>query len=123
MIRRLADQQQVTVLLSSHLLHQVQAVCDRVAYLRQRVVVVAQGTPADLASRSRGPEEVEVVTPSGEHIRIAPSTTEIVHAVSSRPVARQFHDRGRPGSDEGTVNALVVGGVEIDAVSAGFRRS
>jgi len=31
MIRNLADHQQVTVLLSSHLLHQVQAVCDRVA--------------------------------------------------------------------------------------------
>ena len=59
LIRRLADERGVTVLLSSHLLHQVQAVCDRVAiFISGRVV--AAGTPVELAATRSGPEIVEV---------------------------------------------------------------
>ena len=59
LIRSLADDHGVTILLSSHLLHQVQAVCDRVAIF-VRGTVVAQGAPHELATESKGPEEVEV---------------------------------------------------------------
>lgn len=49
LIQRLAKEEGVTVLLASHLLHQVQAVCDRVAIF-VRGKVIAQGTPHDLAA-------------------------------------------------------------------------
>ncbi|HEX2153676.1 MAG TPA: ABC transporter ATP-binding protein [Acidimicrobiia bacterium] len=58
LIRSLATDSGVTVLLSSHLLHQVQAVCDRVAiFVNGRVV--AQGRPHELASQQDGPIRVE----------------------------------------------------------------
>ena len=58
LIRRLAERG-VTVLLSSHLLHQVQAVCDRVAiFISGRIV--AAGTPGELAASRSGPETIEV---------------------------------------------------------------
>jgi ABC-2 type transport system ATP-binding protein len=49
LIQRLAKEEGVTVLLASHLLHQVQTVCDRVAIF-VRGKVVAQGTPHELAA-------------------------------------------------------------------------
>lgn len=58
LIRRLATEEEVTVLLSSHLLHQVQAVCDRVAIFVEGKVV-AQGQPHELATRQSGPIRVE----------------------------------------------------------------
>jgi len=58
LIRALADDQGVTVLLSSHLLHQVQAVCDRVAIF-VRGKVVAQGRPHELAAVESGEIRVE----------------------------------------------------------------
>ncbi|MGH8875090.1 MAG: ABC transporter ATP-binding protein [Acidimicrobiia bacterium] len=59
LIRRLADEQGVTLLLSSHLLHQVQTVCDRVAIFVAGKVV-AQGATHELAAAGRGPERVEL---------------------------------------------------------------
>jgi ABC-2 type transport system ATP-binding protein len=53
LIERLAKEEGVTVLLASHLLHQVQAVCDRVAIFVQGKVV-AQGTPHELAAVDHG---------------------------------------------------------------------
>jgi ABC-2 type transport system ATP-binding protein len=53
LIRKLAKDEGVTVLLASHLLHQVQTVCDRVAIF-VRGKVVAQGTPHDLATVEQG---------------------------------------------------------------------
>jgi len=58
LIRRLAVEEEVTVLLSSHLLNQVQAVCDRVAIFVAGSVV-AQGTPHDLAAEQVGHVRVE----------------------------------------------------------------
>src|SRR5690554_3108488 len=58
LIRRLATDDGVTILLSSHLLHQVQAVCDRVAIFVDGVVV-AQGRPHELAAAQSGPVRVE----------------------------------------------------------------
>jgi ABC-2 type transport system ATP-binding protein len=53
LIRRLAKEEGVTVLLASHLLHQVQTVCDRVAIF-VRGKVVAQGQPHELAAVEQG---------------------------------------------------------------------
>jgi ABC-2 type transport system ATP-binding protein len=50
LIRSLARDQGVAVLLSSHLLHQVQQVCDRIAIFVSGEVV-AQGTVSELAAR------------------------------------------------------------------------
>jgi ABC-2 type transport system ATP-binding protein len=59
LIRRLAEERGVAVLLSSHLLAQVQAVCDRVAiFVDGRVL--AQGTPDELASAGSNTEIVHI---------------------------------------------------------------
>jgi ABC-2 type transport system ATP-binding protein len=58
LIRRLATEEGVTILLSSHLLHQVQAICDRVAIFVDGKVV-AQGPPHELATAQSGPVRVE----------------------------------------------------------------
>lgn len=58
LIQLLAKQEAVSILLSSHLLHQVQAVCDRVAIF-VRGKVVAQGRPHELAGEGDGPIRVE----------------------------------------------------------------
>jgi ABC-2 type transport system ATP-binding protein len=50
LVRQLAHEQGVAVLLSSHLLHQVQQVCDRMAIFVSGEVV-AMGTVAELAAR------------------------------------------------------------------------
>ncbi len=51
LLRSLADDHGVTVLLSSHALNQVQAVCDRVAIFVDGAVV-AEGTPMELAGKN-----------------------------------------------------------------------
>ncbi|HET8740549.1 MAG TPA: ABC transporter ATP-binding protein [Acidimicrobiia bacterium] len=58
LIRALATENNVTVLLSSHLLNQVQAVCDRVAIFVAGKVV-AQGTPHELAAQQATDSRVE----------------------------------------------------------------
>jgi len=58
LIRSLAVDQNVTVLLSSHLLNQVQAVCDRVAIFVAGSVV-AHGEPHELAAQQVGHARVE----------------------------------------------------------------
>lgn len=58
LIRGLAVDKGVTVLLSSHLLNQVQAVCDRVAIFVDGKVV-AQGKPHELAAEQVGHARVE----------------------------------------------------------------
>lgn len=116
MIRRLAGDQGVTVLLSSHLLHQVQAVCDRVAIF-VRGKVVAQGSPADLAREGSGPEEVEFHTSTAD---------EKVHAVlrGANFVKKLVPGRGLGnysvqidrGATNRLITTLVSGGVQIDGV-------
>jgi ABC-2 type transport system ATP-binding protein len=58
LIRALAVEQDVTVLLSSHLLNQVQAVCDRVAIFVGGKIV-AHGRPDELAAQQVGHARVE----------------------------------------------------------------
>ncbi|MER3486789.1 MAG: ABC transporter ATP-binding protein, partial [Chloroflexota bacterium] len=60
LIRRLVEERRLAILLSSHLLEQVQSVCDRVGiFVRGRLV--AQGTVEELARRlGSGDVELEV---------------------------------------------------------------
>ena len=67
LIRDLADEREVTVLVSSHLLHQMQSICDRVAIFVEGKIV-AQGTASELAGRLSGGRttfEVDVGGPAG----------------------------------------------------------
>ena len=116
MIRRLADERGVTVLLSSHLLHQVQAVCDRVAiFVRGRVV--AQGAPSELASRGGGPEEVEFNTPStDDRVRSALGQASFVKKLESARIRGTYFARIDRGSTNKLVSALVNGGVQLDGI-------
>jgi len=58
-IVRMRDERGMTVLLSSHLLHQVQRVCDRVGILH-RGRLVAEGTFDQLSSPSEGERIIEI---------------------------------------------------------------
>ncbi|HEY7582571.1 MAG TPA: ABC transporter ATP-binding protein [Acidimicrobiia bacterium] len=116
MIRRLADERGVTVLLSSHLLHQVQAVCDRVAIF-VRGKVVAQGAPSELASRGGGPEEVEFNTPStDDKVRSALGQASFVKKLESARLRGNYVARIDRGSTNKLVSALVNGGVQLDGI-------
>src|SRR5690606_8954869 len=59
LIRRLSRQEKITVLLSSHQLHQVQEVCDRVG-LFVRGKLLAQGDVESLANQLFPDEKVEI---------------------------------------------------------------
>lgn len=62
----------ITILLSSHLLHQVQAVCDRVA-LFHRGRIVLEGTVPELARRVLGGAYHVVVQAQGEQEALRPA--------------------------------------------------
>ena len=116
MIRRLAVEKQVTVLLSSHLLNQVQAVCDRVAIFVAGSVV-AQGTPHDLAAEQVGHVKVEfrfagdVATARSRLGQIATVDDVIVGRVPNSLIATLD-----PGTLADTVNGLVSGGSKLVGV-------
>src|SRR5690606_7082760 len=89
MIRRLATESGVTILLSSHLLHQVQAVCDRVAIFVQGKVV-AQGHPHELAAQQMGPTRVEM--------RFADNDPELGTRLEESPEISEVTPGSVPGS-------------------------
>ncbi len=81
LIRSLADERDVTILLSSHLLNQVQDVCDRVGIF-VRGELIACGRPEDLAG-NEGPATVEIGADGpAEEVRAAlagaPGVTQVV---------------------------------------------
>ena len=65
LIRRLRDDRGVTVLLSSHLLQQVQSVCDRIGiFVAGRLV--AHGTIPDLSAAHGGRTVIEIAVTTGD---------------------------------------------------------
>lgn len=75
LIRRLVDERGLAILLSSHLLEQVQSICDRVGiFVRGRLV--AQGTVEDLARRL-GSSEVEL------EVGVADGSTGLERAIGA----------------------------------------
>jgi ABC-2 type transport system ATP-binding protein len=81
LIRNLRDERGVTVLLSSHLLYQVQSICDRVGIF-VKGKLVAQGPVRELAARHTGTEVVTEVAvdnweKAGEAIWTVPGVQRI----------------------------------------------
>jgi ABC-2 type transport system ATP-binding protein len=116
LIRRLAEERGVTVLLSSHLLHQVQAVCDRVAiFVKGRVV--AQGPPHELAAQGTGPEEVEVNVAAAEaRVRESLVGQGYVRKLERGRVPNTYLIEIERGSTNRLVGALVGSGLQISGV-------
>jgi len=116
LIRRLAVEEQVTVLLSSHLLNQVQAVCDRVAIFVAGSVV-AQGTPHDLAADQIGHVRVEFRFAGDiDRSRTKLGQIEAVEDVTLGRVPNSLIATLDVGTLPGTVNELVTGGSQIVGV-------
>jgi ABC-2 type transport system ATP-binding protein len=111
LIERLAKEEGVTVLLASHLLHQVQAVCDRVAIF-VRGKVVAQGTPHELAEVDHG-KSIRVEFRLGGDPTKARSQLESVGTVSAVTPGRI------PGSWVGDLEASALGPTVSGLVAAG----
>ena len=116
LIRSLAVEEEVTILLSSHLLNQVQAVCDRVAIFVSGTVV-ALGTPDELAAEQVGHARVE--------FRFADDAATSATALERLETVEEVSPGRLPGSfiatlDIGTlpdvVNRLVSGGAHISGV-------
>ncbi len=113
LIRRLAEERRVTVLLSSHLLHQVQSVCDRVAiFVEGRVA--AMGTPQELADMATGPERVELTLdrPPPKHV----SDAEFVQSIEPARAPGSWLATVRPGTTAELVKRLIGDGVGVSGV-------
>lgn len=112
MIRTLAVERDVAVLLSSHLLNQVQAVCDRVAVFVSGTVV-AQGAPHELAAQHAGQARVEFrFDPSSD---AGPRSLEQLAAVSEVTHGRL------PGSWVASLDPGEVAAVVAELVGAGVQ--
>lgn len=116
LIRRLAVEEEVTILLSSHLLNQVQAVCDRVAIFVAGTVV-AQGTPHDLAAEQVGHVRVEFrFADEIDEERSRLTRVQSVEDVALGRVPNSLIATLDVGTLPETVNQLVAGGSRIVGV-------
>jgi ABC-2 type transport system ATP-binding protein len=116
LIRRLADERGVTLLLSSHLLHQVQSVCDRVGiFVEGRLV--AQGRVAELARGAEGGAGWIELETDADPTRV----TEALAAVPGLADVEQVHSghwrlRGPLDVTPRVVAALVGAGIPVRRV-------
>jgi ABC-2 type transport system ATP-binding protein len=118
LIRHLATDDKVTVLLSSHLLHQVQAVCDRVAIFVEGIVV-AQGPPHELAVEAEGPARVEFrIGGDSEAARDKLAALDTIDDVAPGRVPGSWIAGVETGHIADTVRQLVSAGVDV----VGIRR-
>lgn len=102
MITRLAREQGRAVLLTSHMLHQVQQTCDRMAIFVGGKVI-AEGTAAELASRlADGQSAFELVAPVSEEV-----LTETLRRVSPQATSRMV------GTDRWRVSVPVELGTDL----------
>jgi ABC-2 type transport system ATP-binding protein len=97
LIRRIAGGSGATVVLSTHLLGEVEEVCSRVVILN-RGRVVADGTVAEVVRRAAAPGRVRLEVAHG---RLAPA----VRALRSLPAVAAAQANGRPGELELTLEA------------------
>lgn len=116
LIRELAVKEGVTVLLSSHLLNQVQAVCDRVAIFVDGAVI-AQGRPHDLAAEQVGHARVEFrFDDDAEIARRRLEEIDTVEDVIHGRVPGSWIATLDIGTLPATVNRLVSGGSRLTGV-------
>ena len=66
LIMRLATEKQITILLSSHLLHEVEQTCDRVAIIDKGKLVLSGSVPELLVQNTGGLEELFIELTGGE---------------------------------------------------------
>jgi ABC-2 type transport system ATP-binding protein len=113
LVRELAHDKGVSVLLSSHLLHQVQQVCDRIAIF-VRGTVAATGTVAELAGRQQAGAQIQVeVGADGDSTEVAATLRAVpgVSDVSADPGdPRIWVVTGEPGMRGRLAQALVGAG-------------
>lgn len=116
LIRSLAVEKNVTVLLASHLLNQVQAVCDRVAIFVGGSIV-AQGHPHELAAQQVGHAKVEFRFAS-DHERARRELEQIdsVGDVTHGRVPGSWIATLDVGALPGTLASLVTSGMEVSGV-------
>ncbi|MFQ5967294.1 MAG: ABC transporter ATP-binding protein [Acidimicrobiia bacterium] len=118
LIRDLADHRDVTVLVSSHLLHQMQSICDRVAIFVDGKIV-AQGTARELAGRLSGGRttfEVDVGGPAGG-ARSALDRVAAGGSVTEDPlVANRWRVSLPAGQAHRIVEELVSDGIKVNQV-------
>ncbi len=88
LINRMAHEQKMTVMLSSHLLHQVQQICSRVAIFVKGQMVV-EGRIDELAQKAM-PEGQNVVV----ELQMAPEKTEAIRAMRQIPGVRAIEKAG-----------------------------
>ena len=116
LVRRLVDERGLAILLSSHLLEQVQSICDRVGiFVRGRLV--AQGTVEELARTLGSPEvELEVGVVDGPD-----GIERAIGALRSLPGVRSvLPDPPIPGRLRATVTREIVPRVVPTLVEAGL---
>lgn len=115
LITRLARDDGRAVLLTSHMLHQVQQTCDRMAiFVRGRVV--AEGTSAELAANiGSGQSAFEIVTTSSEEeLEAALGVGSAVRAADLRLVGANRWRVGVPAdSASRLMHALVEAGLDV----------
>jgi ABC-2 type transport system ATP-binding protein len=120
LIERIAQERRIAVLLSSHLLDQVQAICQRVGiFYRGRLI--AEGSVRDLASEaSRTQDVVEVGAEAADG---RPAGIEIVTAsVRNAPgVTSVTADVTAPGRVLVTGTPGIAGGLAVALASGGLR--
>jgi ABC-2 type transport system ATP-binding protein len=116
LIRKLAEERGVTILLSSHLLHQVQTVCDRVAIFVNGKVV-ALGAPHELAAKAGGPEELELRTEGdAKRTESALASMPDVKTVSATRIPGLLHLQVARGGTGRVVKGLVDKGIVVTHV-------
>ncbi len=87
MIRNLSKEKDITVLVSSHLLHQVQQICDRVGILVGGQLL-AQGNIKDLANELFGEQKTTITA------EVSPITDELVHSLSNKESINEVQQNG-----------------------------
>lgn len=120
LLRRLVTERRMAILLSSHLLNQVQSVCDRIGIFSAGRLI-GQGTMAQLAERfGEGKQELEVgldVHTDGDKARArsvlaaVPGVTDIRDSV--RP-GDPWHLSIEPGADPAAVRSAVLAAVATE---------
>ena len=117
LIQRLAKEEEVTVLLASHLLHQVQTVCDRVAIF-VKGKVVAQGTPHELAAVDKGTKVKVEFRIDGDPAKSRQQLESLpnVGAVQSGKIPGSWVAELEAGSLPTTVGGLVASGADVIGV-------
>ena len=118
-IRRLAKDEGTTFLLTTHDLHHVEKICDRVSIL-EKGRVVASGAPAELEAREGGVEEVYV---SGEGL-----SDELLVELASQGAILGYQRRGegalvRCGAEERKELGRLLVGRGVQLVELSTRRA